>query len=669
MSFFDQVCPFRFESRLDSIIADLHLPIFVHIMAYRRKRNPMNMVNPIFIVVIIIAAVATIFGLSQGSTWFLQANKADEVDREGMVRVPKSQRDLSAYERVRREDVIDLDGGDDGYFWMPKERRDNLIDKIGLIADANKIPNRVMARNKREGVVFTESDFLPEGSRVGLAGGIPADKQGFFVEAEKVPGLRFLKSGDRFDLILGAANKDEMSTTEYGILVGGIKAVGGIPVSSTGVRTMVRDAEMIALTNNQKMTTQGGLEMADKNARTRSLSATNNATKYESVLIAISPKEAESLAAALGQGLDVHLVTRSGRASDGSAEDDMNVAEDPLAGLIAFPGTTSRIDAFQKVEASHFADSSTGELRQYFFKPGDVQEDWILRPEQAIGRFLRRTTEPGSLLKESDFLPRGVLIQDIQAFHVISREDVADGLDSAWVGRVAVRDRKAGATLTENDFLPRGVLIQDIHAFHAVLGEDVADGLASPWVGRVVVRDKKAGATLTEEDFFPPGTLPGMAAAIPAGRMAFALETENVTGLAELSRGDRFDLLSSQVIDLTQRLKGVEVSPTLATEFSSRVMNRIVVKEATLIEKLEGQAIVAIQPGEVSAIASALAMKKPIYCVARAPQNNKSGPVEPVPSSETADKIDLGPSPLSDITLTESIIGGRRTVRAYRRAQ
>ena len=27
MSFFDQVCPFRFESRLDSIIADLHLPI------------------------------------------------------------------------------------------------------------------------------------------------------------------------------------------------------------------------------------------------------------------------------------------------------------------------------------------------------------------------------------------------------------------------------------------------------------------------------------------------------------------------------------------------------------------------------------------------------------------------------------------------------------------
>ena len=80
MSFFDQVCPFRFESRLDSIIADLHLPIFVHIMAYRRKRNPINMVNPIFIVVIIIAAVATIFGLSQGSTWFLQANKADEVD-------------------------------------------------------------------------------------------------------------------------------------------------------------------------------------------------------------------------------------------------------------------------------------------------------------------------------------------------------------------------------------------------------------------------------------------------------------------------------------------------------------------------------------------------------------------------------------------------------------
>ena len=125
-----------------------------------------------------------------------------------------------------------------------------------------------------------------------------------------------------------------------------------------------------------------------------------------------------TLAAALGQGLDIHLVTRSGRASDGPAEDDMNGTEDPLAGLIAFPGTTSRIDAFQKVEASHFADSSTGELRQYFFKPGDVQEDWILRPEQAIGRFLRRTTEPGSLLKESDFLPRGVLIQDIQAFHV-----------------------------------------------------------------------------------------------------------------------------------------------------------------------------------------------------------------------------------------------------------
>ena len=584
-------------------------------MVYRRKRYPVNMVNPILIVVIIVVAVATVFGLSQGSSWFRQVDKADQIDREGMVAVPISQRKLSAYERVRREDVIDLNKPEESYMWMPRERRDLLIKNEGLIADVGKIPNRVMKKDKRAGVIFTEKDFLPEGSTFGLAGGIPSDKQGFFVEAEKVPGLRFLKSGDRFDLILGLSGKDESSSAEYGVLVGGIKAVGGRPVLNTGVRTMVRNAEMIALTNNQRMTTRGGLEMVDENSNSRS----SNATKDESVLIAVSSEEAESLAAALGQGLDVHLVTRSGMANpDNPAETDMAETRDPLAGLIAFPGTTSRIDAFQKVEASHFADGSTGELRQYFFQPDEVQEDWIVRPEQAIGRVLRHAMEPGSLLKESDFLPRGCLIEDIQAFQAISREQVVDGLDS-------------------------------------------------PWVGRVAVRDMHAGSTLTEDDFFPKGTLPGMAAAIPAGRMAFALDFESVQGLAELSRGDRFDLLSSKVIDLSERLTGIEVSPALATEMGSRVVNRVVVTDAILVQTLDGQALVAVQPGEVSAVASAIAMKEPIYCVARAPQRKKGEPIEPALSSELADEINLDSSPLSDITLTESIIGGHRTVRAYRR--
>ena len=91
------------------------------------------------------------------------------------------------------------------------------------------------------------------------------------------------------------------------------------------------------------------------------------------------------------------------------------------------------------------------------------------------------------------------------------------------------------------------------------------------------------------------------------------------------------------------------------------------VTDAILIQTLDGQAIVAVQPGEVSAVASAIAMKEPIYCVARAPQKKKGEPGEPASSSELADEINLDSSPLSDITLTESIIGGRRTVRAYRR--
>ena len=69
------------------------------------------------------------------------------------------------------------------------------------VADPKKILGRVLARDVGVGYLFREDDFLPAGTREGVAGGVPAGKLALAVPPGRISGLQLLKSGDRFDLL------------------------------------------------------------------------------------------------------------------------------------------------------------------------------------------------------------------------------------------------------------------------------------------------------------------------------------------------------------------------------------------------------------------------------------------------------------------------------------
>ncbi|QDS89108.1 hypothetical protein EC9_33050 [Rosistilla ulvae] len=577
-------------------------------MATRNRPPASTFPKSAIVIAVLIAGCSLTYGIVRAAGWLDRAAPlAQKPSREGMVPVPKALVDLRAFDVVRREDVYDLSRGEESYFWLPKEQVESHPEWFRRV---DQIIGRVMARDKRADFVFSEKDFLPEGSRSGIVGGIASGKQGFFLSAEKIPGLRFLKSGDRFDLLASLPKKSEPPSSEYGLLMGGIKARGGKPIPLNGVRILAQNAEMIALTTRRIMTTQGGLQLDATDTRGRTV---NNA-KDEQVAIAIDPAEAVPLTQALGDDLEIHMVTRSGQ--EAPLANDIN----RLEGRIPMPATAVAVEAFQPIRASDLAEPTTGELRQYYFEPADIQDGWIARPEDLIGRVLRRGVEPGYIFSEQDFLPPGSLIKEIEAYQQIAVDDLVDGSRSNWVGRVASR------RLT-------------------------------------------AGTSLSDADLFPVGTPPGLTAAIPADRMALTVDLSDVQGVEELSRGDRCDLLASANVDLQQTLQGVELSPALLGELQSRAVNRVLATDAIVVQRRDQHVVLATRPDEVSAVARALAQKQTVFCVARSHPSELASLTPAIDATATSDGLESDPDPLSGIAITESIVGGNRVVRGYRRGQ
>ncbi|MGC6445411.1 MAG: hypothetical protein ACON5D_09340 [Rubripirellula sp.] len=562
-------------------------------MAKRRNNTPSPVIKAI------IAYGTLLVGVLVALAFYQLNTPEPVVSREGLVAVPKSLNQLKAFEKVGREDVSSSKFGDDSYFWLsPEEVNPEWV------VDVSEIIGRVLRSDKRPGFVFQKKDFLPEGSRSGIAGGIPEGKQGFFLQSDDVPGLRFLRKGDRFDLLANVQSTEGAKQTEYGLLMGGVKVLAGKPIPLNGVRILVQDAQVIALTTNSSITTQGGLKWDDAAAQGRNANSTGN----ERVAIAIDPEEAIPLTQALGDDLEIHMVTRSGQKPDADGPTDQ------LAGYIGIASNAIRIEPFQAIQASDLSEPDSGQLRQYYFKSDELNPDWIQDPKQLIGRVVNREIEPGYLFSESDFLQPGTLITSIKAYEAID----------------------------EGEFIP-------------------ADS-GSDWTGRVAARDLKAGETLNEDDLFPAGTSPGVTAAIPSDRLALEIEVDQVRGANQLARGDRFDLLCTVTSDIGNALAGVQVSPVLLSNLENARSNRLLAKRAIVIERIEDQIIVAFHANEISEITKSLASNEDIYCITRSANDDDAE--ETAPSDRTT-QWESDPNPLDGISVSETIIAGERVLRAY----
>ncbi|GIT30959.1 MAG: hypothetical protein Ct9H300mP1_30050 [Planctomycetaceae bacterium] len=70
--------------------------------------------------------------------------------------------------------------------------------------------------------------------------------------------------GDTFDLLAGLPEEaQQQPEAEYGLLAGGVKVRGGKPIPVSGVRLLVQDAQMVAVTRGRDMTTQGVMDLPE----------------------------------------------------------------------------------------------------------------------------------------------------------------------------------------------------------------------------------------------------------------------------------------------------------------------------------------------------------------------------------------------------------------------
>lgn len=279
-------------------------------------------------------------------------------------------RTLAAYSRVAPADLIDEKSGQPALLWFAAED----VDPKWLKASSDVI-GRVLARDKAPGELFTEEDFMPEGSLAGATSGVPAGKRAISVEAAKIRGIQSMHSGDRFDL-LASLSVDAVGVRDRR------EAGGSRPVS---VQTLVKNGTLIAREGSGK-----------------------------DVTLAVDAEEIPPLTKALAAGAEVTCLARS-RQSTG---DDHNVQSDVpliLAGR--------QLSALSKMTQEDLTDPKTGRLSVIWVAPGEVDSKWLQSPSDVLGRVLARDKTAGQLFTDEDFLPEG------------TREGVAGGVPT---GKMAI---------------------------------------------------------------------------------------------------------------------------------------------------------------------------------------------------------------------------------------
>lgn len=452
--------------------------------------------------VVVIGGLGTIALLS--FTGFFQQRPAGP-DRRGMVAVPKSVRPIKAYTKVTREDVYDRAIGDDSYYWMPADRVKANPD---WFVNLNRIVGRVMAVDKEEGYVFSEKNFLPEGTRPGVTGGIPPGKRSLSVPVDGIVGLDALSAGDEFDLLAAGKSKPRQTGgVDLAALLGGVRPPElriSQRVSSDGLRVLVQQGTLVA-----------AAEATDAKSKDK---------KKPSATVAVAPEEVASLAEAISSDQPIYCIARSGQPVDETAGQE-------FASMIAVPVLGRPVAAYEQINEAHLADPATGRLNVYYFDPQRIDESWLRKPQQIIGRVVGRSMPPGHLITEADLMPPG------------TRPGIAAGAAPGKRVYVAPANRIDGLS---------GLSVGNVVSLYATLGDAVdAPPPKMDWASIMGGMPEPGGLELQNEVRAGVRAISRDAKIVmidrPSDSVAFAIESDEVISM-------------SQAINSNQQIFAVAVS-------------------------------------------------------------------------------------------------------------
>jgi len=329
---------------------------------------------------------------------FNEQPAARAIDRTGQLAFPAIVRPMNAYEAVTKDDFIDPRTSQLNVVWLPeattKSVSRNMAELIG----------RVLSRDKQAGMVLSERDFLEKGTRPGLVAGIPAGKFALSIPASGIPGLEQLRGGDRFDLLVSLPmrnSEDQLSNSEPAALFGGIKPASmrvGQLSRRHGVKHLITDGMLVTLFSGENRSTSGPSGLTVTPGGNKSKSTTSQTVFAE---LAVAPEEIGPLTEAISLGTKMTCVLRSGL-PNGKIDDAMSTE-----GMLPVITTAVAVKAFSALSDENLMDEATGQLHYYYFPEDRIAEQWITDPAQLYGRVIGRSLRRGSLITESDLLPKG----------------------------------------------------------------------------------------------------------------------------------------------------------------------------------------------------------------------------------------------------------------------
>ena len=324
-------------------------------MAVRAKRSRTTRpYGTIFVLLLLAVALGWILvPMSQGkpvaeplafvNQWFgTEARAAEPSNNEdkgpppGKVRVLVSGRPIAAYAKVTRDDLWNAASG----YWAHADVDKSLVEEGGVLVDVKDIAGRIMAHEKRPGYAFTESDFLPEGTRPGLAGGVPAGKRALRLDVEKVHGIVGLQPGDRFDMVAAQALEQGGPNTTA-------QSFAGVYSEQMRRKTELgtyRRAKVQVLVQNGVVVSPLQTRAVPVTSTTLTSGQTTRTIPVQEMIIALDPEEVAPFLEALSVEADITCLARSGRPDD--PLDSMTPSSDPTnhwwnwsPGFGAVPGT------------------------------------------------------------------------------------------------------------------------------------------------------------------------------------------------------------------------------------------------------------------------------------------------------------------------------------------
>jgi Flp pilus assembly protein CpaB len=336
-------------------------------------------------VAVILATVGTLWATGTIDLPFFKKTEARAPappSYDGMVLVPVSAKTIPAYTRVTRDYLIDLKTARLKFVPLAPAQVSST-----MLVDLSKIVGRVTSHDKPAGYAFTESDFLPKGSREGLVGGIPPGKRALDIEVDKIKGIQALRAGDHFDLVSSLAldSKNKMGRSPLLVPV-------GLPpqtLKKVAVDLLVQDGIVVSPVTTRKIDT------GPPSPRT----GIAPSKVVHEVVIAVGPDEMDGVMESLALKADLTCFARSGRPEDPSA----TAGKD----LVPVPVSAQPVAAYSELTRDSFINPRSKKPLVVYLRREEIPASAVTGLDKLLGRVTRREKPAGHVFTKDDLLPEG----------------------------------------------------------------------------------------------------------------------------------------------------------------------------------------------------------------------------------------------------------------------